>query len=337
MLTINSEGGEISTTRDKAVDDLLGLLRAHRPEIVYKWALAIKAMSNTGYASRPFYELRTSASHLVGAVIEVVERGNFTKLRRSITAIGRQEVSRGFHLSEVQGALMRFKEALWPFVVEEFKGNTDGLVNAVQRLDLAVDLGLLEYADFYQQHLASLVEDHVREIEEANQRLQHLAIRDGLTGIYNHNHFHTELAAEVERARRYRRALSLIMMDIDHFKVFNDTFGHPAGDQALKRMAQILCSFIRETDINGRCGGEEFGLILPETEKVGAVIAAERIRSHVEDTIFGDREDSEAKLTISQGVATFPIDASTPSDLLQVADNALYKAKALGRNQVAAA
>ena len=159
---------------------------------------------------------------------------------------------------------------------------------------------------------------------------QHLSITDGLTGLYNHRHFHEQLEVEVNRAQRYDLNLSLIMIDLDHFKKFNDSYGHLEGDTLLRKIAQILKSSLRETDYVARYGGEEFGVILPETNKAGASFAAERVRKTISEQTFGEAGE---KMTISLGVASYPDDACLRTDLIKKADEALYRAKKEGRNR----
>lgn len=155
-----------------------------------------------------------------------------------------------------------------------------------------------------------------------------LAITDELTGLYNHRHFYRVLQAEVNRALRYRRHLSMIMLDIDHFKRYNDRWGHLAGDEALRGMAGILRRNARDVDTIARYGGEEFAIILPETEPRQATIQAERIRAAVE------RHSFREPLTISLGVAAFAKGMQKGEELVQEADRALYRAKAEGKNRV---
>ncbi|MDH5662404.1 MAG: diguanylate cyclase [Elusimicrobiota bacterium] len=159
---------------------------------------------------------------------------------------------------------------------------------------------------------------------------QHLSMTDGLTGLYNHRHFHEQLELEVKRAQRYDLNLSLIMIDLDHFKKFNDSYGHLEGDSLLRKIAQILKSSLRETDFVARYGGEEFGVILPETNKAGASFAAERVRKTISEQTFGE---VGAKMTISLGVASYPDDAVLRTDLIKKADEALYRAKKEGRDR----
>jgi diguanylate cyclase (GGDEF)-like protein len=156
-----------------------------------------------------------------------------------------------------------------------------------------------------------------------------LANTDELTGLYNHRHFYHLFNAEVNRAHRYNRPLSLIMIDLDRFKQFNDQYGHLAGDEALRRLAQILRWNARGVDMVSRYGGEEFTIILPETDLDQATIQAERIRSAVAEYHW-----PQGRLTISLGVASLTSEMAKVEDLVQAADQALYQAKAGGRNRV---
>ncbi len=147
--------------------------------------------------------------------------------------------------------------------------------------------------------------------------------RDPLTGLANHGHFWATLAVELGRADRYGRSLSLVMLDVDQFKRFNDRHGHLAGDRALGDIARLLEASCRDSDSVARYGGEEFAAILPETDRSGALSVAEKMRAAVDGMLFC----SEA-LAISAGVATFPDDGASAEDLVRIADADLYRSKA---------
>ncbi|RCK75959.1 MAG: GGDEF/response regulator receiver domain protein [Candidatus Ozemobacter sibiricus] len=165
-------------------------------------------------------------------------------------------------------------------------------------------------------------------------RLYELSITDGLTRLYVHRYFQVCLTSEIKRARRYAKQVSLILFDIDHFKKFNDTYGHQMGDIVLAGVAQILKASLRTVDIPARYGGEEFAVILPETDTVAAAAVAERIRKAVEKHDFPGLDGTIIKVTISLGVATFPHHANEKLDLIRHADEALYGSKKAGRNTV---
>lgn len=167
-----------------------------------------------------------------------------------------------------------------------------------------------------------------------NARLEVLAHTDPLTQVLNRRALTTRLSAELERARRYDSVLTLLMVDLDHFKRVNDTMGHLAGDDLLREVAHMLQESIRSVDVVARYGGEEFVVVLPETSRVGATRFAERLREKIEATTFVLTHGG-ASLTASIGVATFPApDIHSVDDLFARADEALYRAKADGRNKV---
>lgn len=169
--------------------------------------------------------------------------------------------------------------------------------------------------------------------EERALRME--ALTDGLTGLYNFRYFQRQLEFEIKRAERYLHPLSLVMVDIDHFKHYNDCHGHLRGNVILERIAALLKSSTRETNHVARYGGEEFAILLPETEARVAAKAAVRLRRIIQKEPFPFQDEQPGgNLTASLGVASFPMDASDAEDLVQCADQALYRAKALGRNRV---
>jgi len=171
-----------------------------------------------------------------------------------------------------------------------------------------------------------------------NAQLYHLAITDGLTQLHIHRYFDQRLHDEFVRARRKGHEVSVIMSDIDHFKKFNDTYGHQVGDVVLIHSAKIFQNSVREMDITARYGGEEYVVILPETGLEEATKVAERIRKNIEEYEFpGPEEAPKLKVTVSLGVATFPSHAESESDLVKMADSAMYYSKEHGRNKVSTA
>jgi diguanylate cyclase (GGDEF)-like protein len=160
------------------------------------------------------------------------------------------------------------------------------------------------------------------------RELEQLSRTDGLTGLLNHKSIKERITEEFRRAQRHGDPLGVLMVDLDHFKLLNDRRGHPFGDRVLKRVADALTEAVRETDLCGRYGGEEFAVVLPRTSLNGALTVAERIRSSVELADF----DGE-RMTLSVGVAGFPGSAANPELLLRAADEALYASKREGRNR----
>lgn len=184
------------------------------------------------------------------------------------------------------------------------------------------------------RELEAKIHERTHELAEANTRLAQLAVTDGLTGLYNHRHFHERLSLEVERSQRSGLPLSLLMLDVDHFKQFNDTFGHPAGDEVLRQLARVLADARRANDVVARYGGEEFAVILVDTPKFTAAKVAERVRERIHTHDFSEAAPRAGKLSASIGVATFPDDGADAETLVRTADTALYAAKRSGRNRV---
>ena len=167
------------------------------------------------------------------------------------------------------------------------------------------------------------------------ERAETMAVTDELTKLYNHRYFLRSLEKEIKRAKRYGAEISLLMIDVDHFKNYNDTWGHLKGNGVLKTVAEILIHSARESDIVARYGGEEFSVIISQAEEGQAAVVAERIRQEVFDHPFpGEEKQPGGKLTISVGLATFPLDGQEAATLIECADRALYRSKALGRNIV---
>jgi diguanylate cyclase (GGDEF)-like protein len=192
-----------------------------------------------------------------------------------------------------------------------------------------------------QQALVTMIADlsglAVVQVEKLKS-IQETANVDDLTTVFNKRHFQERMSEEIRRAQRDGTGLSLLLIDIDHFKNYNDTNGHLAGDDVLKKMGQILKASVREDDFVARYGGEEFVLLYPGAPKVLASRLAEILRRDVESRPFPGRElQPLGALTISGGVATFPEDATTDVELIRAADQALYQAKNGGRNRIVAA
>jgi diguanylate cyclase (GGDEF)-like protein len=182
--------------------------------------------------------------------------------------------------------------------------------------------------------LESVADICATSIQNANYfaQVEQLAYVDGLTGVFNRRLFERRIGEELERAARYGSTLSIIMIDLDHFKRVNDEFGHLLGDEVLRRVSQIFMQTLRKPDVCCRYGGEEFAIVLPETSGPNAVLVAEKLRNIVADYEF---PGVPRRITISAGVADFPRCGSTRDDIVRAADDSLYLAKQAGRNCVA--
>jgi diguanylate cyclase (GGDEF)-like protein len=167
-----------------------------------------------------------------------------------------------------------------------------------------------------------------------HEQMQELASRDGLTGLLNRRVFEEVLAREFKASRRYHAPASLLLVDVDHFKRVNDLFGHAAGDDVLKAVAALMHRAVRDTDSVGRCGGEEFGIVLPHTSLVSAAVLAERLRDQIGRHEF-DTDGGRVRITVSMGIAQLPDGTiHAVSEWMAAADAAMYDAKGSGRNGV---
>ena len=164
-----------------------------------------------------------------------------------------------------------------------------------------------------------------------------LSLTDPLTGVDNVRQLGATLTREIERAVRFGHNLAVVMVDLDHFKQINDTYGHPRGDEVLVEVARRLSRCVREVDTLARCGGEEFCLLLPETDVAGAAVLAQRLVTAVAADPFVTEGGPDLDVTISVGTAAHPVHGSTGAEVMRVADAALYEAKRTGRNRVVAA
>jgi diguanylate cyclase (GGDEF)-like protein len=211
-----------------------------------------------------------------------------------------------------------------PLVVQ---GELIGVLNLSHSKAGAFDEDDLRLLTLISGQAASAIHRHL-----LYKEMEMLATMDSLTSLYNRRHFHTHLSVEVTRAKRYMQEFSLVIMDIDNFKVYNDTCGHKVGDAILQEFASLLKRCARSSDLVARFGGDEFVMLLPCTGRGAAAAAAERIRAIIEKCTFPRRK----RLTVSMGLASFPLDAEDGGDIVARADEALYVAKRLGKNRAVA-
>ncbi len=250
------------------------------------------------------------------------------------------------HYVELIKHSFRVKELPREFkdIVPFLKGYEIDLVSPLIRNDNVVGLLCLgpsfkdeDYSDDSIEMLGILTNMLTIAVHNAQmyEHIRALSYTDGMTGLHNYRFFRLRIKEEYARSRRENVPVSLLILDVDNFKNYNDTLGHPAGDEVLRKVSFILKQSVRDNDIVARYGGEEFAIILPGADKDGASALAERIRVKVQDTEFYRQEiQPEGKLTISIGIATFPDDAINEVELIENADKALYHAKETGKNKV---
>lgn len=222
---------------------------------------------------------------------------------------------------------------LWKFLVQPLSLLLEGIRNFTRgKTDIQIPkIGKDELGE-----LQEAFNEMSRELDVERKRLRSESQSDALTGLFNMRYFRMQLVEEFSRSQRYSRPLTLLMLDVDNFKTYNDRNGHPAGDIVLKEVSRILIRNVRGTDIVARYGGEEFVVLLPETPLDAGLSVAEKIRKAVEDHYFpfaGSRNGE--RLTVSIGVASYPdVRVTSDQDLVEASDKALYAAKRSGRNRV---
>jgi len=212
----------------------------------------------------------------------------------------------------------------------------EGLFVPSQKLvNLIAFIVILIFSFFISAFLSRNMRENEKVLQGLFQKSRELSITDGLTHLYNQSHFFEMLDHEIEQSKRYNYIFSLIILDVDDFKKYNDNNGHIRGSQALKKIGLLMKRVFRSSDILARYGGDEFVAILPHTDRVGAFLAAERLRETVENESFvGEKKLTKGKITISLGINNFPEYGNSVEEILSNADKALYYAKKTGRNRV---
>ena len=218
------------------------------------------------------------------------------------------------------------------------KGAFDYIIKPFEDLDIIADAAERAIANLSgirrQQYLLNTLTRQNQELDSLNKEFREMAIRDGLTGLFNHRYAEERLEAEFERSTRYDRELSVLFMDLDHFKFYNDTHGHQAGDDVLQLLSAIMMDSIREPDTLARWGGEEFIVIAPETGITESCRLAEKIRQAVENHDFPNAAKQPlGKVSLSVGIASRSKLTDSAERLLRFADDAVYAAKDSGRNR----
>ena len=218
------------------------------------------------------------------------------------------------------------------------KGAFDYILKPFDDLEVVVDAAQRAIANLSaireQQYLLNTLSRQNQELGTLNKKFRELAIRDGLTGLFNHRHGEDRLADEVDRARKFNRNLSLLFIDLDNFKFFNDKHGHLAGDEVLHSLGKLMSGATRDSDTLARWGGEEFIIIAPETNEQQACQLAETIRKLVAEYAFPHADQQPlGHVSLSIGVATMSDGIANAEQLLKLADKAVYRAKESGRDR----
>jgi diguanylate cyclase (GGDEF)-like protein len=266
-------------------------------------------------------EVLTRVKHLVPSAIRILVTA-FAEYSALVEAVNEAEVH--YYLEK-------------PFQTLNLRSMVSALVE--KRVLEEERSALLERLRVSEANLQQLVEERTRQLAEANAKLsqsnealKQMVVRDGLTGVHNHRYLLEYMEMEIARSSRYGREFGVLFLDIDNFKLVNDTHGHQSGDDVLCRVAELLSGpklHLRKSDFAARYGGEEFVVLLPETDIRGAQIKGERIRAAVEQIPF-----AHGTVTVSIGVAVYPRHGRTTDALIHSADKALYTAKRAGKNQV---
>jgi len=209
-----------------------------------------------------------------------------------------------------------------------------GFFTSPQVMSLLAFYFMFIFSYFVSGYLAKNLRGNEELLQELLRQTRELSISDGLTGLYNQMHFFELLGRETKNSQRHNLSYTLIIFDVDHFKNFNDSNGHLRGSETLKGIAAVMKNKFRSTDLLAKYGGDEFVIILPQTDKVGAYLAAERLREGVEKQPFpGAETQPQKKITISIGLASYPEHGLSDEEILNHADKALYFAKESGRNR----
>jgi diguanylate cyclase (GGDEF)-like protein len=218
-------------------------------------------------------------------------------------------------------------------IIALIQNGTD-LFSSQQIMNLLAFYFMFIFTYFVSGYLSKNLRSNEDLLQELLRQTRELSISDGLTGLYNQMHFFELLDLETKKSLRYNLSFSLIIFDVDHFKNFKDHNGHMLGSETLKSIGAIMKKKFRATDLLAKYGGDEFVIILPQTDKVGAYLAAERLREAVEKQVFAGAETQpQKKITISIGLASYPEHGQTDEEILNHADQSLYFAKESGRNR----
>jgi len=294
---------------------LLGTLGKTREEIIgQRWLTVFPHLADTGRTENLYEVLKDGEPH----------RGRIP-LFDAATGVARLYDVATYPVRDADGTITNLVEYTRE-VTEEVRAQLEIVDYNRTLLDITERL---EIKTAEADRANALLAEKIESLEELNKRLERMAVLDVMTDLPNHRAFQERLSYEVKKAHRHGRMFSLLLIDVDNFKSYNDRFGHPAGDVLLTQLARIMRECVREVDLPARYGGEEFAIILPETDKYGGAVVAERLRAKVSDFPFRHRQ-----VTVSVGVADFPTDAADGGTLVTCSDQAMYYAKTHGKNAI---
>lgn len=271
------------------------------------------------------------------ALEEALSAGDPGPVRRFVDALTTSRQSEAVRLPELQRSVSRLRAALIPGILVEYAGRPEQAAAAIAGIDDLIDSMLLSLGEAY---LASATEELHHLLDEQRKALATLedsSQRDSLTRLYNHAYFYGQLRSELERSGRYGREVSLILLDLDFFKIWNDRFGHQVGDAVIVEVARAFSASVRQSDTVARYGGEEFAVILPETPWQRGLDVANKLRLACASLRIEAPDGTTFSVTASAGVAGFPEHGADADALVRAADQALYDAKEAGRNRVTVA
>ncbi|MFC2074716.1 diguanylate cyclase [Bdellovibrionota bacterium] len=316
--TLRDMGKVLTATSGKAALDILEKEEVH------------VVLSDQRMPKMTGIELLTKVYEKYPQIVRIILTG-FTDIKDLIEAINRARIYRYLTKPwENRELQMIVRQAMERYDLQE---QNKSLLKDLQKQNEQLEAKEKELVQI-NLGLEETIDGRTREIRKMNLKLQKMAATDSLTKLGNRRFFTKRLEEELLRIERYQRPLSILVVDVDHFKHYNDLGGHLKGDQALRKISKILKENCRSVDTVARYGGEEFVLLLPETDKNGAMETAERLRRSIEETTFPfERKLPNQNLTVSIGVATAPTHCA-PKNLLKKGDSALYKAKKKGRNCV---
>ncbi|RBH60057.1 MULTISPECIES: diguanylate cyclase [Pseudomonas] len=277
---------------------------------------------NTFMENRSGVQPKDASSQSFFSLFPEVDREWFSRKVESVATLG----TPAFTIWEQRPYLVRFKN------YQPITGQEDFMYQNTTLLPLRSTNSTITHICLVIYDVTDVATNR-HQLQAANAKLQKLSSTDRLTGLYNRGHWEESLKAAYARNQRYGNATSLVMFDIDHFKRVNDTYGHQAGDKVIEHVADLVREHVRDSDVAGRYGGEEFGVVLSDTDKAGARFFAERLRKAIE-ALEVVHEGQSIRFTISLGVADLSQSSISHADLIAWADQALYASKKGGRNRV---